>query len=52
MDARGINGTALAAETGLPKSLISEVLNGTRGLSKVRISTLSDYFGVPADSFL
>ena len=51
MDARGLNGANLAAETGLPKSLISEVLNGTRGLSRVRIATLAEYFGVPADSF-
>jgi HTH-type transcriptional regulator/antitoxin HigA len=52
MDERGLNGASLAAETGLPKSLISEVLNGTRGLSKARIATLARYFGVSADSFL
>ncbi len=51
MDERGLNEASLAAETGLPKSLISEVLNGNRGLSKARISTLVDYFGVPAESF-
>jgi HTH-type transcriptional regulator/antitoxin HigA len=52
MDARGLTGAALAAETGLPRSLISEVLNGTRGLSKARIATLADFFGVSAESFL
>jgi HTH-type transcriptional regulator / antitoxin HigA len=51
MDIRGLNGASLAVATGLPRSLISEVLNGTRGLSKVRIATLAEFFGVPADSF-
>ena len=52
MDERGLNGAGLAAETGLPRSLISEVLNGSRGLSKARIATLASYFGVSAESFL
>jgi HTH-type transcriptional regulator/antitoxin HigA len=52
MDARGLNGATLATEAGLPKSLISEVLNGTRGLSKARIATLAEFFGVPTNSFL
>jgi HTH-type transcriptional regulator/antitoxin HigA len=52
MDERGLNGAALSAQTGIPKSLISEVLNGTKGLSKARIKTLADFFGVSADSFL
>jgi HTH-type transcriptional regulator / antitoxin HigA len=52
MDERGLTVTALAAETGIPKSLISEVLNGTKGLSKARIATLADFFGVSAESFL
>jgi HTH-type transcriptional regulator/antitoxin HigA len=52
MEAREMTGAALATATGLPRSLISEVLNGTRGLSKARIATLAEFFGVPADSFL
>jgi HTH-type transcriptional regulator/antitoxin HigA len=52
MDTRDLNGATLATATGLPRSLISEVLNGTRGLSKARIATLAEYFGVPGDSFL
>jgi HTH-type transcriptional regulator / antitoxin HigA len=52
MDARGLNGASLAVATGLPRSLISEVLNGTRGLSKARIAKLAEFFSVPADSFL
>jgi HTH-type transcriptional regulator/antitoxin HigA len=51
MDERGLTGSALSAETGLPKSLISEVLNGTRTLSKARIKTLADFFGVAAETF-
>jgi HTH-type transcriptional regulator / antitoxin HigA len=52
MEARGLTGAALSAETGLPASLISEVIAGKRGLSKARVATLAGYFGVPADAFL
>ncbi len=52
MEARGLNGASLAAGTGMPPSLISEVLGGSRGLSKARIATLAAFFGVPAESFL
>jgi HTH-type transcriptional regulator/antitoxin HigA len=51
MEARGLTGAALSAETGLPASLISEVLAGKRGLSKARVARLSVFFGVPADAF-
>jgi HTH-type transcriptional regulator / antitoxin HigA len=52
METRGLTGATLTTETGLPKSLISEVLGGSRGLSKARIATLAEYFGVPANAFL
>jgi HTH-type transcriptional regulator/antitoxin HigA len=52
MEARGLTGASLSAGTGLPRSLISEVLGGGRGLSKARIATLAEFFGVPADVFL
>ncbi len=52
MEANELTGATLAAKTGLPKSLISEVLGGTRGLSKARIATLAEFFGVPSDVFL
>jgi HTH-type transcriptional regulator / antitoxin HigA len=52
MEANEMTGAVLATKTGIPKSLISEVLSGSRGLSKARISTLAEFFGVPADSFL
>ncbi len=52
MEANKLTGATLAAKTGLPKSLISEVLGGTRGLSKARIATLAEFFGVSSDVFL
>ena len=52
MECRELTGAALADQTGIPRSLISEVLGGTRGLSKSRIATLAGFFGVPADAFL
>lgn len=46
MDARGLNQSQLAAEAGIPVSVISEVLSGKRGLSRNNIGVLARHFHV------
>jgi len=36
----------------LPKSRVSEILNGKRSISKVQARQLADFFSVPLDLFL
>jgi len=38
--------------TVLPKSRVSEILNGKRGISKTQARQLADLFHVPVDLFL
>lgn len=46
MDARGVNAATLASDTGIPKSTVSEMLSGTRGISRRNITRLAEYFSV------
>lgn len=49
MDQMDLNQARLAALTGLPKSRISELLNGKRGLSLDMIRIFRDRLKIPAD---
>ena len=51
MEENGLRQTDLAHLFG-GKSAISEVLRGSRALSKQQIVRLRDYFHVPADAFM
>lgn len=46
MDANGVNQSALAEATGIPKSSISEVLSGKKGFTPVMIRKLATYFRI------
>jgi HTH-type transcriptional regulator/antitoxin HigA len=46
IEARGIKQAGLAADTGVPDSTISEVLNGRRQLTGKQVATMARYFGV------
>ena len=46
MDAKGVTQTQLSQQTGISKSIISEVLSGRRLFSRQMIRSLSKYFDV------
>lgn len=48
LESNGVSQSRLARETGLPKSMISEVLAGKRPFSRGMIRKLADFFHVPA----
>jgi HTH-type transcriptional regulator/antitoxin HigA len=52
IEARGIKQTKLAQETGIAMSTISNVLNGSRKLTRSHISTLATFFGVSPAVFM
>jgi antitoxin component HigA of HigAB toxin-antitoxin module len=47
MEAKGVTQIQLHKDTGLAKSVISEVLAGKKPFSKTMIGTLATYFHVP-----
>jgi HTH-type transcriptional regulator / antitoxin HigA len=51
IEARGIKQIKLAQEVGISMSTISNVLNGTRKLTRNHISVLANFFGVSAAVF-
>jgi HTH-type transcriptional regulator/antitoxin HigA len=46
IDARGISAATLARDTGIPKSTVSQMLSGTRGVSRMNIQRLANYFSI------
>ena len=44
--AKGVNQTELHRATGIPKSSISEIINGKKKFSRQHIATLANYFEV------
>lgn len=52
IEARGVSQAELARQSGVPRSVISNVLKGRRKLSQANIARLAEYFHVPAGAFL
>jgi HTH-type transcriptional regulator/antitoxin HigA len=52
LEAREIGQTELARSAGIPRSVISNILAGRRGVSKTNALRLADHFRVPVDVFL
>ncbi len=52
IEARGTNNAAVARETGIPRSLITDVLAGRRGISTANVAKLADYFHVSPAVFI
>jgi HTH-type transcriptional regulator/antitoxin HigA len=52
LEARTITKARLARETGIPRSVITNVLAGRRGISKAVAVKLANYFGVSLNLFI
>jgi len=52
MEARAISQSELAAELGLPKSTVSDLINGKRELTRAQVVLAAQYFGVQPSVFL
>jgi len=52
IDARGVTKAQVAGETGIPRSTITHILAGRRGISTANIAKLADYFNVSASVFI
>jgi len=52
IDARGISQAELARETGIPRSVITNVLKGRRKISQANIAKLARYFHVSAAEWI
>ena len=52
IDAKGVNQAEVARETGLPTSVITNVLKGRRGISQANIARLARYFHVSPAAFI
>lgn len=52
IDARGITQAELARQTGVPPSVITNVLKGRRKISQANIARLAAYFHVSAAEFI
>jgi HTH-type transcriptional regulator/antitoxin HigA len=52
IDARGVSKAQLAREVGIPRSTITNVVNGNRGLSRASAAKLGAYFHVSPVAFI
>ena len=52
IDAHGISQSDVARETQIPRSTISEIVAGQRGISKTNMSKLAKYFRVSPSAFI
>jgi HTH-type transcriptional regulator / antitoxin HigA len=52
IDAKGVSQAEVARETGLPTSVITNVLKGRRGISQANIARLARYFRVSPAAFI
>lgn len=52
LDARGSTQTEVSQRTGVPRTTLSEILAGKRGISKAAAQRLTTFFGVRMDEFL
>lgn len=52
VDARGVNQAEVARATGVPRSVLTNVLKGRRGISQANIDRLARYFHVSPAAFI
>ena len=52
IESRGITNAALAAETNIPRSTVTDILAGRRRISLGNVRKFADYFHVPASVFV
>lgn len=52
LDARGCSQAAVARETGVPESVLTNVLKGRRKISQTNIARLAQYFHVSPAAFI
>jgi HTH-type transcriptional regulator/antitoxin HigA len=52
LDVRGISRAELAGDTGIPRSVITNVLRGRRDISKANAVKLAGYFNVSVSLFI
>lgn len=52
LEVRGISRAEVARETGIPRSTVSEILGGSRGISNANVNRLSKFFDVSPTVFL
>ena len=52
IEARGITNATLAAETNIPRSIVTDILAGRRRISLGNVRKFADYFRVPPSVFV
>ena len=52
LDARGVSNAAVARETGIPRSVITDILAGRRSGSSANVAKLAKYFHVSPAVFI
>jgi HTH-type transcriptional regulator / antitoxin HigA len=52
IDARGVSQAGVARETGVPRSVVTNVLKGRRGISQANIDRLARFFHVSPAAFI
>ena len=52
IDARGVSNAAVARETGIPRSVITDILAGRRNISTANVAKLAAYFHVSPAVFI
>ena len=52
LENRGLTRAELARETGIPRSAITNILQGRRGISKANARRLAEFFRVPISAFI
>ena len=52
IEVRGVTKAHVARETGIPRQTITNIVSGTRGISKANRDKLANYFGVAPGVFI
>jgi HTH-type transcriptional regulator/antitoxin HigA len=52
IQARGVTKAEVARATAIPRQTITNIVNGTRGVSKANRTKLAKYFGISPELFL
>jgi plasmid maintenance system antidote protein VapI len=52
LDARGVSNAAVARETGIPRSVITDILAGRRSVSTANVARLAKYFHLSPAVFI
>lgn len=51
LEVRGVSRAEVARDTGIPRQTLTNIVNGSRGISKANRRKLADYFHVSSDLF-